>query len=619
MIQPRLYLCSGAPAPAETEDRLVVHLDALGDRPNVTIRINDMARVFHQNLAGRALDLLEVAAYVFTADAGTPRGSQWQDDAVEAWPRDIKLVIPVRDTEFWTRTDVIAALTKTLGFLSNDKWAFHFVPLHRERQTQEYLELGMEDWQFKSGISRVIMFSGGLDSLAGAVEAAKRGEKLVLVSHRSVSIISSRQRKLFQALRKKFPACPMLHVPVWINKVDRFGHEPSQRTRSFLFTALGTVVSQLVGAGGVRFYENGIVSLNLPVADEVVRARASRTTHPLAIRYLEQFARLVVDNAFVIDNPYLGKTKAEVIGSIAANGAGDLIGMSVSCAHTRAKSVSQQHCGTCSQCIDRRMGVFAAGLDGLDPETDYVSDVFTGRRDEGYERNIAVHYARHATELHRMSEEEFARQFNVDISRAVRGTADSNEAARELYDLHQRHAAAVLRVLAEQMQQNAGALVRRSLEPTSMLALIAGQQHQQPLWDAYCERIHHLLQLGLPKACATHPAKDEPHLQELCDGILAPHDDQLVREFPFMRWSASLTKPDWSHESFGLWIELKYVRKKADIRVITEDIAADITKYGDNGRRVLFVVYDPKHLILDENRFATPIIAREQMRVAFIR
>ena len=46
---------------------------------------------------------------------------------------------------------------------------------------------------------------------------------------------------------------------------------------------------------------------------------------------------------------------------------------------------------------------------------------------------------------------------------------------------------------------------------------------------------------------------------------------------------------------------------------------ADITKYGDNARRTLFVVYDPFHLILNEARFATPIESRREMMVRFIR
>jgi len=86
-----------------------------------------------------------------------------------------------------------------------------------------------------------------------------------------------------------------------------------------------------------------------------------------------------------------------------------------------------------------------------------------------------------------------------------------------------------------------------------------------------------------------------------------------------MSWSASRTKPDWSSEEFGLWVELKYVRQKKDIREITEAISSEITKYGDNGMRVLFVVYDPHHLVIDENEFSKDILVRKAMQVGFVR
>jgi hypothetical protein len=72
-------------------------------------------------------------------------------------------------------------------------------------------------------------------------------------------------------------------------------------------------------------------------------------------------------------------------------------------------------------------------------------------------------------------------------------------------------------------------------------------------------------------------------------------------------------------EERTLWIELKYVRKKADLRPISEDIAADLTKYGDNSRHCLFVVYDPGHLIIDEQAFSEPIVRREGMLARLIR
>ncbi|MGC1649216.1 MAG: hypothetical protein WA741_25625 [Candidatus Sulfotelmatobacter sp.] len=128
-----------------------------------------------------------------------------------------------------------------------------------------------------------------------------------------------------------------------------------------------------------------------------------------------------------------------------------------------------------------------------------------------------------------------------------------------------------------------------------------------------------ILKKGLPVVCSTHKPENEPHLQELCDGILKSSGHDLVREFPFMRWSSSLAKPDWFVESLNVVVEAKYVRKKEDLRPISEAISSDITKYGDNQFRVLFVVYDPHHLITDETAFGAPILARRNMLVGFIR
>ena len=85
-------------------------------------------------------------------------------------------------------------------------------------------------------------------------------------------------------------------------------------------------------------------------------------------------------------------------------------------------------------------------------------------------------------------------------------------------------------------------------------------------------------------------AQTEPRLQELCDGILlAGCNVQLIREYPQMRWGAVGTKPDWSSaKEPGLWVEMKYVRTKR-ILPITEAIAADITKYGDNNTRTFLL------------------------------
>ncbi|TAK21534.1 MAG: hypothetical protein EPO26_14395 [Chloroflexota bacterium] len=620
MIEPRLFLCSGAAEdPALALGRKVVRLDAGGDDPNVHVRLEDVAEVLQDHLDDRLTDLLEIASYVFTADCAMRRSSQWTDSgSEEPWGRDLRLVIPVRDDAFWTRGEVSEQLVRTVGFLSEDHWQFDFQPLERTRMRQGYLQMGgAASWPFY-GVERVLMFSGGLDSLAGAVEVLSAGQRLVLVSHRSVTTMDARQKQLFAAVAKRYPGC-VQRVPVWVNKSEGLDREPTQRTRSLLFSVLGAVVARSIGARGVRFFENGVVSLNLPVADEVQRARASRTTHPMALAMLSNLLELVFGHPLVLDNPYLYKTKSEVVAILNQHGQTDLIGLSRSCPHGMFVSKSQQHCGTCSQCIDRRVAVTAAGLQDQDPATDYIVDVFRGPRKDGYERNIAINYVRHAQELDTASEAAIAQRFSRDLARAVRDESDRATAAERLIRMHKRHAAAVMDVVREQVRAHADALVDGTLPDSSLLRLVVGKQHLMSSWVRYADKLAQVLAAGLPVACQQVKPKDEPHLQQMCDGLLKGAELDLVREYPFMRWSSVLAKPDWSAGGLQLLVELKYVRKKADIRPITEAIAADITKYGDSGARVLFVVYDPEHLIVDEPAFAAPIHQRSAMLARFVR
>ena len=74
---------------------------------------------------------------------------------------------------------------------------------------------------------------------------------------------------------------------------------------------------------------------------------------------------------------------------------------------------------------------------------------------------------------------------------------------------------------------------------------------------------------------------------------------------------SNTTKPDWSDQEYGLLVELKYVRKVRGLSEIRSDIAEDNTKYGDDNRPVLFIVYDPDHVIIDEESFRGPVNQRE--------
>ncbi|HEY3318945.1 MAG TPA: hypothetical protein VGP72_00510 [Planctomycetota bacterium] len=622
MKKPRLILCSGADLPPGEEppkDHVVVRLATTGSDANVTLQLEDLAKKFLSHVSPRLIDLLELAAYVYAADCKVKRDGVWSDPAdPEPWGRKFKFVLPVRDVAFWNQQGIRKLLAETLNFLSDDAYEFSFISTTQPDVLQSYFALGeMDEWPFQN-IERVTMFSGGLDSLAGIAETASKNEKLVLVSHRPVSTKDNHQRELFRELSTRF-ANQLIHVPVWVNKNEGISREHTQRARSFLYVAIGAAVAHSVNAKGVRFFENGVVSLNLPLADEVLRARASRTTHPRVLQMFSRLLTFVLDRDFVVDNPYLFKTKTEIVSIIASSGCAELIGKSVSCSHSIFRSKSQQHCGTCSQCIDRRIAVLAAGQGAHDPETDYEQDVFVGKRKPGYEVNIGIDYIRTATELHQWDERQIAAKFNRELSSAVRDMNDRSGAAQRFVAMFKRHGDAVAGVMRSQIALHSDALLSGKLERTSMLAKVMGMEHQLSCWKRYAARIVGILRTGLASACETHEPENETHLQQLCDGILHGSSINLRREFPYLCWSSRLTKPDYYVEGYSILIELKYVRDKADIPRTVSAIAEDITKYGDNDYRVLFVVYDKHGHISDTDEFVAPVEKHPKMIIEIVR
>lgn len=599
-------------------------LFTFGDDHNVAVKLENVARIVQKNLGGRVADALDIAAFVYAADSSISRDRATQDERqIEPWGRTFRLEIGVRDVDFWKRRDVGEKLVRILNFLSDDRYEFKFAKLRHDKAKQDYLNLGdTEDWPFANP-PRVTLFSGGLDSLAGAAEHAARGENLVLVSHRSVTKVASRQDVLLRDFRATYPDVRVLSVPVWVHRLhkndsSRTG-EYTQRTRSFLFWGIALAVGESLNAGGVRFFENGVVSLNLPVADQVLRARASRTTHPLALKMLSELSDLVLNRPFVVENPYIFLSKTDVVRRAMEFGASALIERSCSCAHTHMQRMYAWHCGCCSQCIDRRLAILAAGAGEFDPAADYRVDVLEGPRTDARDQTMACNYVRHAAELAKMSPDDMAQRFNMELSRAVRAFPGDPNAGQELIELHRRHGTAVMTALGAAVAKHSLNIISGDLEPTSLLGLTIARKHLQATWSSYAERIADILANGIPRACHTEKPKNETHLQEICDGMLAAADEKLVREYPYLRWASRMTKPDWSDEALGLWVELKYVRASSDVRKIGEDIAADITKYGDNDRRTLFVAYDPSAHIVDREDFSRDITRHLGAAVRIIR
>jgi 7-cyano-7-deazaguanine synthase in queuosine biosynthesis len=620
MRDARLFLCNGfdsAVLKHPISNEKVVSLSSRGSQPNVIVNFEQVAKTA-SGLSERLIDLLDIASFVYAADSGSYRGSsitRTTDDELEDWDRKFHLAIPVYDFEFWSQPKITGKLRELLRFLSNDDFTFEFTKSKLPSPIAEYLDFGPESWPFSSP-DRVIMFSGGLDSLAGAVETIQGGKDIVLVSHRSSAKVDYRTNLLFEQLENK-SGNRMIRVPVVVQRKGRpMEHNP--RTRTLLFATLGLVVGETLQAGGIRFYENGIVSLNLPVADEVLRSRASRTTHPISIAILNDLFDEIVERRITIDNPFLFFSKRQVIEKLKAANATDLIPYSCSCAHVMYRTKNQQHCGTCSQCIDRRMAIIAAGCESFDPETDYAVDVFTGPRKDGYQKSMAVDYVRHALELKSLGDTGIAERFAVELLRAAKTSTNRAQALNSLIQMHSDHGESVYSAIERKIETSAERILLGTLPDSSLLAMVVSKKHLENSWIKFANHIGSMLAAAVPVACKTEKPANEPRLQEICEAILVGHDHDIVKEFPFMKWSLSATKPDFSSEKLALWIEIKYVRTKSDVKPIISSIAEDITKYGDNQRNVLFWVYDPNHCVIDEKEFSEDII-RHEMMITFAR
>ena len=367
-------------------------------------------------------DFIEVAAAVFYADGEIPRGDATRAGMGANWRRKLRFEIPVRNPKFWSRPDVTSKLTETVRFLTDDDVEFVFSAGEEAAPLERYLDFATDQAAFHA--EEAILFSGGLDSFAGALEVlATSRHNVVLVSHRSAQKVKPRQDDLARWLGERFPG-RIRHVKVEATRKGRESTDTTQRSRSLLFAAIGHAVAVSFGCKRLNFYENGIVSHNLPISPQVVGTMATRTTHPRTLELLGELMAMISGDAPAVSNPYVWMTKRDVVEHIDRFGGSAMIERAVSCTHVRDQTTLHTHCGSCSQCLDRRFAILAAGLEEYDPQERYLFDVLFGRHAPGVKRTLAIEWTRHAIGLARMDNASLARRFGLELTRSVSAFRD---------------------------------------------------------------------------------------------------------------------------------------------------------------------------------------------------
>lgn len=335
-------------------------LDWEGPQANLSRNLFSLQQHLPADPSPLARDLVDIATAVHGADLGLLRGRN------EQWVRSVQMLVPVREPDFWSAQ--AANLSYLLYVLTRDSFGFHFVPRAAADDPPPVPRQGF-------AADCICLFSGGIDSLAGAVMLARTGRRPLLVAHQSgnPSILAA-QTHAARLVEGVAPGRSALGT-VRLQPSGRRGtfppaaqREPSQRSRTFLFTSLAMAAADALGATEAFIAENGILTVALPLTEARVGGLSTRSTHPRVIGLINDLARACGMPGRLI-NPFVCHTKGEIVRDILRPLLAPAdIQRTVSCWATGRAS---RQCGGCVACLVRRLAMATAGL----PDEAYEVDI----------------------------------------------------------------------------------------------------------------------------------------------------------------------------------------------------------------------------------------------------
>ncbi len=309
-------------------------------------------------------DLLNVASGIYASDLAIKRNER------ENYLRSIKLKIEVVNIHAFER--IKEKLESSLLILSRDNWQITFI----EKKGTPSSQL---NWNNKEGA--VLLFSGGIDSMCAAADFLSKETELVLVSHNTHAnkVVDKSQKNVHNTLETFFKKkINHSHIKVYGRKNESFSfpdpkdRENTQRTRSFLFLSIAALVTRRYNFNKILFMaENGQFAIHLPLNSSRVGPFSTHTADPNFVKYAEEMFKIVLSNdKFKIENPFLYKTKAEVV-AVLPKGLHKEVALSASC-WMISHVPGEKHCGICIPCISRRISLEYNGI----KLKEYHNDIF---------------------------------------------------------------------------------------------------------------------------------------------------------------------------------------------------------------------------------------------------
>lgn len=349
------------PATASGDSTLLVPFDHPDHPDALQNSVADVLAAHALNPGPEADDLMRAAIGAYTGDVRISRRQ-----AYDGWTRDLVLHLPACVPDNWARG--AGHLERLLAFLTGDRWrvlvrlAPHGYTAHPGHARQPS----------PLNTDTVSLFSGGLDSFIGALDALTDVQQVALVGHHAAGQgpTSTAQRDAYAILREAYDAerVPLLQCRVSPPKGSMRASESTTRGRSILFLALGAAVASSIGRARLLVPENGFISLNVPLTPPRLGSLSTRTTHP---HLVSLFRDLVEDLKIgvTVELPYRFRTKGEML-TRCADQASLVRGLSatMSCAHPGVSRFVKggspnRHCGYCFPCLIRRAAIATHGDD----------------------------------------------------------------------------------------------------------------------------------------------------------------------------------------------------------------------------------------------------------------
>lgn len=473
-----MFYCDGATAPLRNTKQKLQHLKTGRKRikDEIHLEIGALKEQLADNLSAVLEDLLEIATFVYAAGQLAPRGGMKELEYGYQWHRVFDLAIPVREYDIWTDSQTKELLEDVLSFVAGEHYTFHFT--QKQKENPEFL--GLQDSTVDPHhIQEVVLFSGGMDSFSGAVdEIVGQGKKIALVSHCSESKMKSLQKNVFQYLTENCEGPAPVHVPVQIWKGGNYiTKDTNQRNRSFLFATLGAIVAKTIGHSRARFYENGIVSCNLPFDKQTPQARRTRSTHPRFLSEMSELIERITGQEFLFENPYFPMTRTDIVNRIMERQKQKGLGVTRSCAKSRYSG--PRHDGVCSQCVDRRFATIAAQCHEYDPQDDYQINIFIDELEKTYDRTMVLGYTYLADLVVTLDKESFCEHFSSDLYTITNSMGiPRSEAITYIYNLYRNHSSQVNGALKEQIKQYPDVVINGTPKHC-LLSMVAHQEHKK--------------------------------------------------------------------------------------------------------------------------------------------